>query len=192
MAKHQNQYQRLKPLANSEEKYISFQFGKLRFLDIYKFFLKSLDEVPKSMKEEDFILTRKQFPEEEQFQLLRKKVFILIEYIDNYSKFNETQLPPKESFYSKLQQEEISDKDYSYAQKVWETFKCIRLGDYHMLYLKSDVLLLHDCIMNFRDVIYKNYGIDMCYQYTTPRLTWGCGFKYFFSSVLSFDRSICI
>ena len=27
---------------------------------------------------EDFILARKEFPEEEQFQLLRKKVFILI------------------------------------------------------------------------------------------------------------------
>ena len=47
-----------------------------------------------------------------------------------------------------------------------------------MLYLKSDVLLLHDCIMNFRDVIYKNYKIDMCYHYTTPGLTWDCGFKY--------------
>ena len=28
------------------------------------------------MKDEDFVLTRKEFPEEEQFQLLRKKVFI--------------------------------------------------------------------------------------------------------------------
>ena len=95
-----------------------------------------------------------------------------------YSKFGETQLPSKESFYSKLRQEGISDKNYSHAQKVWKTFKCEKLEDYHMLYLKSDVLLLHDCIMNFRDVIYKNYGIDMCYHYTTPGLTWDCGFKY--------------
>ena len=47
LAKHQNQYQRLKPLANSKEKYISFQFGKLRFLDSCRFLLKSLDEVSK-------------------------------------------------------------------------------------------------------------------------------------------------
>ena len=178
LAKNQNQYQRLKPLANSEEKYISFQFGKLRFLDSYKFFLKSLDDVSKSMKDEDFILTRKEFPEDEKFNLLRKKGIYPYEYIDDYSKFNEIQLPSKESFYSKLRQEGISDKDYSHAQKVWETFKCEKLEDYHMLYLKSDVLLLHDCIMNFRDVIYKNYGIDMCYHYTTPGLTWDCGFKY--------------
>ena len=45
-----------------------------------------------------------------------------------------------------------------------------------MLYLISDVLLLYDCIMYFRDVIYKNYGIDISYHYTTPGLTWDCGF----------------
>ena len=42
------------------------------------FFLKSLDEASKTMKEEDFILKRKEFLEQEQFQLLRKKVFILM------------------------------------------------------------------------------------------------------------------
>ena len=97
--------------------------------------------------------------------------------LDNFDKLNETQLPPKEAFYSKLRQEGISDKKYSHAEKVWETFECKTLKDYHMLYLKTDVLLLHDCIMNFRKVIYNNYGIDMCYHYTTPGLTWDCGFK---------------
>ena len=45
------------------------------------------------MKDEDLILTQKEFPEEEQFKLLRKKGVYPYEYIDNYSKFNETQLP---------------------------------------------------------------------------------------------------
>ena len=151
LAKHQNQYQRLKPLANSEEKYISFQFGKLRFLDSYKFFSESLDNASKPMQDKNFILTKRKI------SIIKKKGVYPYEYIDNYSKFNETRLPPKESFYSKLRQDGISDKDYSHAQKVWETFKCEKLEDYHMLYLKSDVLLLHDCIMNFRDVTYKNY-----------------------------------
>ena len=47
-----------------------------------------------------------------------------------------------------------------------------------MFYLKSDVLLLHDCIMKFRDVIYKNYEINLCYHHTTPGLTWDYGFKF--------------
>ena len=54
------------------------------------------------MKDEDFILTRKEFPENEKFNLLRKKGIYPYEYIDDYSKFNETQLPSKELFYSKL------------------------------------------------------------------------------------------
>ena len=37
---------------------------------------------------------------------------------------------------------------------------------------------MYDCIMNFRDVIYRNYGTNRCYHYTTPRLTWDCGFKH--------------
>ena len=47
-----------------------------------------------------------------------------------------------------------------------------------MLYLKSDVLLLHYYIMNFRNIIFKKYGTDMCYHYTTPGLIWDYGFKY--------------
>ena len=40
--------------------------------------------------------------------------------MDNWEKFNETLLPPKKSFYSELNLEDISDKDYLHAQKVWE------------------------------------------------------------------------
>ena len=53
--------------------------------------------------------------------LLRKSVYPC-EYMDSWEIFNETSLPSKESFYSKLDLEDISDKDYSHAQKVWEEF----------------------------------------------------------------------
>ena len=39
--------------------------------------------------------------------------------MDSWERFNETLLPPKESFYSKLNLEDISDKDYLHVQKVW-------------------------------------------------------------------------
>ena len=32
--------------------------------------------------------------------------------------------------------------------------------------------------MNFKDVIYKNYEIGMCYYYTTSGLKWDCGIKH--------------
>ena len=49
--------------------------------------------------------------------LLRKGVY-LYEDMDNWEKFDETRIPPKEAFYSKLNLEGISDADYAYAQKV--------------------------------------------------------------------------
>ena len=53
------------------------------------------------------------------------------EYMDNWEKFNETTLPPKKAFYSELNLENITDKDYARANKVWEVFGISNLGQYH-------------------------------------------------------------
>ena len=62
-----------------------------------------------------------------------------------------------EKFYSTLTGEGISDKDYVHAQKVWEVFKCKNMGDYHDLYLRTDVDLLTDVFEKFRKVCIENY-----------------------------------
>ena len=46
------------------------------------------------------------------------------------------------------------------------------MREYHDLYLKSDVLLLADVFKNFRDVCMSNYGLDPCWYYTSPGLSW--------------------
>ena len=38
-------------------------------------------------------------------------------------KFEETELPSKEAFYSKLSMKGISDADYEHAKKVWSSMK---------------------------------------------------------------------
>ena len=43
--------------------------------------------------------------------------------MDNWEKFDETTIPPKEVFYSKLNLKGISDADYEHAQKVWGVFE---------------------------------------------------------------------
>ena len=43
--------------------------------------------------------------------------------MDSLKKLKETKLPPKEAFYSRLNDEDISDEDYQHAIKVWKTFK---------------------------------------------------------------------
>ena len=52
--------------------------------------------------------------------------------------------PPKEAFYSKLNLEDITDKDYEHFQKVWYVFGIKNRGEYHDLYAQSDTLLFAD------------------------------------------------
>ena len=85
-------------------------------------------------------------------------------------KLKETQLPPKEEFYSRLNYEGISDENYEHAQEVWETFEMKNPEDYHNLYNRVDVLLLTDVFENFRDICIKNYNLDPAHYYTAPGL----------------------
>jgi hypothetical protein len=48
--------------------------------------------------------------------------------MDDVERFNETSLPPKEAFYSKLTNEHISDADYERAKTVWKHFKIKKYG----------------------------------------------------------------
>ncbi|XP_065663039.1 uncharacterized protein LOC136085643 [Hydra vulgaris] len=91
--------------------------------------------------------------------------------------FNETQLPPKESFFSILNDEDISDDDYSHAQNVWIEFNCKTFGDYHDLHNVSDVLLLADVFENFRDVCMSCYNLDPAWYYKSPELAWDAALK---------------
>ena len=87
------------------------------------------------------------------FCLLRKGVY-LYEYMDSWEKFDENTLPPKKAFYSSLNLEDISDEDYAHAQKVWDVFEINNLGDYHDLYVQSDILLLADVYENFTNICF--------------------------------------
>ena len=88
--------------------------------------------------------------------LLRKDVYPY-EYMDSWEIFNETSLPPKKFFYSELNLEDISDKDYLNAQKVWEEFEIRNLGEYRDLYVQTDTLLLGDVYEKFRDKCIEIY-----------------------------------
>ena len=46
------------------------------------------------------------------------------------------------------------------------------MGEYHDLYLKSDVLLLADVFEEFRHVCMENYSLDPAWYYTSPGLSW--------------------
>ena len=92
--------------------------------------------------------------------------------MDSWEKFDETTLPAKKAFYSKLNLENISDEHYLHAQKVWEVFEIRNLGEYHNLYGQTDTLLLADVFENFRNKCIEIYGLDPVYFVSAPGLAW--------------------
>ena len=78
----------------------------------------------------------------------------------SWERFNETALPNKKAFYSELYLEDITNKDYTHAQKEFEEFKLKNLGDYHNLSVQSDTLLLADVFENYRNKCIKIYELD--------------------------------
>ena len=54
--------------------------------------------------------------------LLRKGVYPY-KYMNNWEIFDEATLPPKDVFHSNLNIEDISNEDYTHAQKVWDLFQ---------------------------------------------------------------------
>ena len=56
--------------------------------------------------------------------------------------------------------------------QVWTTCGCQTLGDYHDIYLKSDVYLLADVFENFRSTALSTYGLDPAHYFTLPGFSW--------------------
>ena len=179
-------------IPSTEEKYISFikkikvdeylskgeskkLYFEIRFIDSFKFLQTSLANLVSNLQPDDFHCTKHAY--KSNTTLLTRKGVYPYDYVSSLDKLSETQLPPKEEFYSKLNDEDISDEDYNHAINVWNTFGCKTLRDYHDLYLKSDVLLLADVFENFRKTCLHHYKLDPAHYYTSPGLAWDACLK---------------
>ena len=189
-------------IPNNEEKYISFSkkiqvgtyprevldaegyifyeqkpiYHTIRFIDSFKFMATSLDKLVNNLPEDDFI-NLSLYYSGDKFNLLARKGVYPYEYMDSLEKLKETTLPPKEAFYSRLNNGGISDEDYAHAQKVWRVFKMKYFKDCHELCNKVDVLLLADVFENFRNICLENYELDPAHYYTAPGLAWDTALK---------------
>ena len=56
--------------------------------------------------------------------------------MNDFKHFEGTSLSKKESFYSSLSDENITDEQYRHAKDVYREFNCKNLGDYHDLYVR--------------------------------------------------------
>ena len=184
-------------IAKNKEDYISFSIKvpvekyidkngeekdkliELRLIDSFKFMSSSLDSLTKNLVGSGKWLFGFEDYSELQYDLLTRKGVYPYEYINSWDRFNETQLPPMDEFYSNLNMSSISEDDYQQAQRVWAEFGIRNLGDYHDLYLKTDVVLLANVFEAFRDTCLRHYSLDpVHFQRTSPGLAWRACLKH--------------
>ena len=155
------------------EKYLSFTYKNLLFLDSMQFMNSSLEKLAKNLT--DYPYVKQEFGDK--CGLITRKGVYPYDYLDSFDKFDEPRLPPQGAFYSFLKEEHISDADYTHTKDVWQTFNMKTMGDYHDLYLKTDVLLLADVFENFRAMCLKHYSLDPAHYFSAPGLAWDAALK---------------
>lgn len=162
-------------IPNNMEKYMAFMISNLIFIDSFQFMSQSLDNLVKNIPEFKFL--PQEFDDLLNYDLLKTKGVYPYDFMDSFEKFEETKLPSQEEFYSVLNEAHISDSEYTHAKNVWEKFKIKTMGEYHDLYLKTDVLLLADVFENFRKTCLEYYKLDPCHYFSSPGLAWDAMLK---------------
>ena len=133
----------------------------------------SLEKLVNTLSKKAFNNVKRYYAEDEP-DLLTKKGMYPYEYMNSPKKLKETQLSPKEAFYSRFNDEGISDENYTHVRKVWKMFEMKILEDYHNLYNRVDVTLLADV---FGDICIKKYNLDPAHYYTASGLAWDAALK---------------
>ena len=99
------------------------------------------------------------------------------EYMDDWEKFNETTLSKKEENCSGWTIEDITAANYKHVKRVCKDFEIKHLGQYHYLYLRSDVLLLANIFENFREICLEIYELEPAEFFSAPGLAWRAALK---------------
>ena len=159
------------------EKYLAFMLGlHLVFIDSFQFMSSSLSNLVNNLPADAFKHTGQVF-QGEKLSLMTKKGVYPYDYMNSFEKFEDSRLPKKEDFFSIMNNEHITDQEYQHAQTVWKTFNLKTMGEYHDLYLKSDILLLTDVFENFRKACQQYYELDPAHYFTSPGLSWDAMLK---------------
>ena len=151
----------------------------LRFIDSFGFMASSLSQLVVDLKQgglDKFKNVSREFGSDA--ELMTRKGVYPYSFMDEYNKFD---IDPftltKSDFRNDLTGEDISDCDYEFFKEICNTFSIKTLGEYHDLYLKSDVLLLSDVFENFRETCFQYYKLDPAHYYSAPGLSWNACLK---------------
>jgi hypothetical protein len=190
------------------EKFRTIQMNSFHFIDSLSFLNASLAELvsdlvtEKKEKREPFSILDQMdlYDNNSQQELLLRKGVFPYEYVTSFNTLLQTKnIPPKNQFYSKLTNCDISEQDHKHAQTVFDIFDCDNMKDYCELYCATDVGLLAEVMVQFRKTIYNIFGLDCCHYISLPQLAYDSMLKLTdveielmsdVDMVLFFERSI--
>ena len=163
---------KIKALGQNQDKFKMIEFripGKdysLKIIDSLAFLQGSLDELSKELHNELKIMTKKHY--EDEFELVNKK---LESFPYNYLKTENLieNLPDKKEFYYMLKMFHIDKNDYNKVEKFYKDMKFKNLKEYLQYYLTSDITLLADCFLNFRQSFKLSY-YNECKSYLSSMI----------------------
>ena len=106
------------------EKYTTFFVDELLYLDSNQFLSAPLAMLAENLPKSQYSTVNWYFKNKESVEPMTRKGFFPYEYLDDYSKFDNTSIPRKTDFYSQLNKESISDENCKHVLNVWNTFDC--------------------------------------------------------------------
>ena len=164
-------------ILNELEKYMAFIINKnLFFIESMQFMSSSLDKLVKNLSDKDFKYLNEEFSGE-QLKLVKEKEIYPYEYVNSFKIFNEDELSDKSKFFSSLKDNGVNEKEYDTAVNIWKVFKIKNIGEYHHLYIETDVLLLADVFEKFVQTCLNYYRLDPCHYFSSPGLGWDAMLK---------------
>jgi hypothetical protein len=85
-----------------------------------------------------------------------------------------TALPPREKFFSKVSNSGANEADYEHAKTVFAAFGCANVLAYCEVYCTTDVYLLAEAFLSFREEVIGYWGMDPAHYISLPQLAFDC------------------
>ena len=131
-------------IPKTNERYMSITVNRnIKFLDSLQFCKTYLDSLAGNLEDKDIKHLLSEFPIDK-LEILKRKDSYPYEWVDSYQKVIYPKLPPKECFYSSIDDDKrgkgdghISTRQYLHLKLVWKKFEFKTFRDFHNHYLKK-------------------------------------------------------
>ena len=165
-------------IPQNTQRFLSLSIGPFKFLDSLHFLKGSLTKLVDNALEagerfdliRDFSRFRLDGRQHTDDYLLRKGVYPYRSALSARQLRQQKSLPGRDSFYSDLEERDVSDEDYAFAVAFWNVSGVSNMLEYTEVYCLLDTLLLASCVMQYRKQVYQEFKLDMTQFLSGPQL----------------------